>query len=287
MSCSLKREKNKQPGYSFSLSGFLPGLSYMPAETPFHRMHPLIKLELLICYSILVFSLPHYLSALCLFVILLAAYQAAGLGLAFFWRKLKFIIMFSALIFIVHIIFVHEGVLLWQAHLLGLRLQIWSLGLFKGLSLVFRFVNIICSSYLFVATTDPNRLAYCLMQAGLPYRFGFMLITSLRFIPVFFMELSQVRNAQMAKGIDLEGLSLKKFSQMIRYLFVPLVISALSKVDTLTISMESRAFGLYQKRTYLDQQPFTRANYLQAVFTAVISLVFYLLMRSFTLKYMY
>lgn len=253
----------------------------MPAETPFHRMHPLIKLELLICYSILVFALPHYLSGLCLFILLLAAYQDAGLGLTFFWRKLKFIIIFSALIFFVHIIFVHEGNLLWQSRLLGLRLQIWSLGLFNGLSLVFRFVNIICSSFLFVATTDPNRLAYSLMQAGLPYRFGFMLITSLRFIPVFYMELSQVRNAQMAKGIDLEGLSLRKLSQIIRYLFVPLVISALSKVDSLTISMESRAFGLYRERTYLEQQPFTRANYLQAVFIIGISLAFYLVMHRY------
>ncbi|MGI6708007.1 MAG: hypothetical protein ACOX33_02585 [Dethiobacteria bacterium] len=41
-----------------------------------------------------------------------------------------------------------------------------------GLLLVFRFLNIIGSSYLFVATTDPNRLAYALMQAGLPYRYG-------------------------------------------------------------------------------------------------------------------
>ena len=119
MSCSLKRRKTNSQVILSASAAFSPGLSYMPAETPFHRMHPLIKLELLICYSIQVFSPPHYLSALCLFVILLVAYQAAGLGLTFFWRKLKFIIMFSALIFIVHIIFVHEGVLLWQAHRWG------------------------------------------------------------------------------------------------------------------------------------------------------------------------
>jgi len=57
-----------------------------------------------------------------------------------------------------------------------------------------RFLNIIGASYLFVATTDPNRLAYALMQAGLPYRYGFMLITALRFIPLFQLELAQVRN---------------------------------------------------------------------------------------------
>ena len=57
-----------------------------------------------------------------------------------------------------------------------------------------------------MATTDPNRaFTYSLMQAGLPYRLGFMLITALRFIPVFHYELEQVKNAQMAKGIEIEG----------------------------------------------------------------------------------
>lgn len=114
-----------------------------------------------------------------------------------------------------------------------------------------------------------------------------MLITSLRFIPVFYLELSQVRHAQMAKGIDLQRLSLKKFSLIIRYLFVPLVISALSKVDTLTISMESRAFGLYPRRTYLEQQTLAGADRLQSVLIIGASLAFYLVMRRYTLETLY
>ena len=138
-----------------------------------------------------------------------------------------------------------------------------------------RFLNIIGSSYLFVATTDPNRLAYALMQAGLPYRFGFMLITALRFIPVFRLELAQVKNAQMAKGIDLEGLSPGKLFRAVRYLFVPLVISTLSRVDALTISMESRAFGLYPERTYLDSQALSAEDKLLILAMPLVFLVFY------------
>lgn len=140
-----------------------------------------------------------------------------------------------------------------------------------------RFVNIIGSSYLFVATTDPNRLAYALMQAGLPYRFGFMLITALRFIPVFHLELEQVKNAQMAKGIELEGLAPRKLLRAVRYLLVPLVISALSKVDFLTISMESRAFGLYPARTYMYSQTLSRKDKIAIVTVPLLFLLFYLL----------
>ena len=241
-----------------------------------HRLHPLLKLELLICFSLLVFGLPHYLSGMLLFVILLAGYRAAGLGFSFFWRKLRFIIIFCVLIFLVHVLFVREGILLWQKDIAFIHLEVWSLGLGHGLLLVFRFLNIIGSSYLFVATTDPNRLAYALMQAGLPYRYGFMLITALRFIPLFFLELEQVRYAQMAKGIDIEKVSLKNFFTAVRYLFLPLVLSALSKVDTLAISMESRAFGLYPQRSYLEKQPFTRRHRLAAAAVLILSLALFL-----------
>lgn len=252
-----------------------------------HRLHPLLKLELLLCFSLLVFTLSHYLCGLFLFALLLAGYRAAGLGFSFFWRKLRFIFIFSVLIFLVHIIFVQEGALLWQKNLLGLRFEIWSLGLNHGLLLVSRFLNIIGSSYLFVAATDPNRLGYALMQAGLPYRYGFMLITALRFIPLFFLELEQVRHAQMAKGIDIEKVSLRNFSLMVRYLFVPLVLSALSKVDALTISMEGRAFGLYPRRSFLEKQPFTGRHRLAAVVVFLFSMGLFFLLRRYNIEVLY
>ena len=242
---------------------------------------------MLLCFSVLVFTLSHYLCGLFLFAFLMVGYRTAGLGFTFFWRKLRFIFVFSILILLVHLIFVREGALLWQIDIFGLRLKIWSLGLNHGLLLVSRFFNIIGSSYLFVATTDPNRLGYALMQAGLPYRYGFMLITALRFIPLFFLELEQVRRAQMAKGIDIEKLSLRNFLLTVRYLFVPLVLSALSKVDALTISMESRAFGLYPQRSYLEKQPFTGKHRLAATAVFVLSLILLLLLRRYNIEVLY
>ncbi|NLA12217.1 MAG: energy-coupling factor transporter transmembrane protein EcfT [Firmicutes bacterium] len=271
----------------FSFRSFLPGLTYEPANTALHRMHPLLKLELLLCFSVLVFTLSHYLCGLLLFAILLGGYWAAGLGFKFFWRRLRFILVFSLFIFVVHIVFVREGVLLWRDDLWGLRLEIWSLGLNHGLLLVFRFLNTIGASYLFVVATDPNKLAYALMQAGLPYRYGFMLITALRFIPLFFQEMEQVRRAQMAKGIEIEKLSLKNFTRAVRYLFVPLVLSALSKVDTLTISMESRAFGLHPRRSYLESQPFSGRHRLAALAILVAAAGLFLLLREYNMEVLY
>lgn len=268
-------EQNQTPSI---IKGLFPGLTYVESDSLLHRTHPLVKLAMLICFSLTVFAVTSWIGETILFSIMLIVYALAGLGPVFFARKLRIILTFGLLIFLVQLFAVKEGVLLWQYDLGPVNLSMWSEGVFGGLSVMLRFVNIIGSSYLFVATTDPNRLAYSLMQVGLPYRFGFMLITALRFIPVFQLELEQVKNAQMAKGIEMEGLSPRKLLRAVRYLLVPLVISALSKVDSLTISMESRAFGLYPTRSYVDTQDLSTND---RILIIIIPLVFLLLFFVF------
>lgn len=262
------------------IKGFLPGLTYVENSSWVHRLHPLVKLVMLLSFSLTVFGVPTWVGGLVLFAIMLVFYGLAGLGLAFFYRKLRFIMVFGLFILIIQVLVIQEGRLLWQADMGPLNLSIWSEGLFGGLSMMLRFVNIIGSSYLFVATTDPNRLTYSLMQAGLPYRFGFMLITALRFIPVFHYELEQVKNAQMAKGIEMEGLSPGKLIKAVKYLLVPLVITALSKVDSLAISMESRGFGLYPQRSYMYSQSLSITDKIALVIVPFGFILFYLAMSN-------
>ncbi len=260
-----------RPG--FSSKYIFSGLRYIPGSTVIFRLHPLVKLLFLLVYTIGVFAWPQPVPGLILFGLLLALYGLAGLGMSFFLGKLRFILVFGIMILLVQVAAVQEGTLLWQTTLFAvMRLQIWSKGLEGGLVMMLRFINIIGSSYLFITTTDPNRLVYGLMQTGLPYRQGFMLITSLRFMPVFNQELTLIRNAQMAKGIDLEGVSWKKMLQAVKYLLTPLVICALNKVDYLAVSMESRAFGLYPTRTYLIKQELRSCDWMALILTIALGI---------------
>jgi energy-coupling factor transport system permease protein len=261
------------------IKGFFPGLTYLDNDSRLHRIHPLVKLVWLICFSFTCFAAASCLAGIILFCLLLIAYGLAGMSPGFFLRKLRFILVFGLFILLIQILTVESGVLLWRLSLGPASLSVWSEGLLGGLGLMLRFINIIGSSYLFVATTDPNRLAYSLMEAGLPYRFGFMLITALRFIPVFYLELEQVKNAQMAKGIDMEGLSPRKLVKAVRYLLIPLVISALGKVDYLTISMENRAFGLYPTRSYMYSQALSR-NDLITILVSPVGFLFFSIIVS-------
>ena len=84
------------------IKGFCPELSYVENSSWVHRLHPLVKLVMLISFSLTVFAVPTCLgdlfsSALCWF------YGLAGLGLAFFYRKLRFIMVFGLFIFIIQV----------------------------------------------------------------------------------------------------------------------------------------------------------------------------------------
>jgi energy-coupling factor transport system permease protein len=115
-------------------------------------------------------------------------------------------------------------------------------------------------SYLFVLTTDPNDLAYGLMQIGLPYRYGFALVTALRLVPIFEREAQTVYNAQRTRGIGHDVRSPARFVAWMRQLLMPVLSSALGKVDRLAVSMEGRSFGRYPQRTFLKQCPFVRRD---------------------------
>jgi energy-coupling factor transport system permease protein len=118
-----------------------------------------------------------------------------------------------------------------------------------------RFLVILSASALFVRTTDPDRLAQGLIRSGIPYRYGYLLILALRFVPFFQDELRSVREAQRVRGIEVSVRSPRRIAHAARYTFVPVLVSGLHRVDAISISMKGRCFGLYPKRTTSREEP--------------------------------
>lgn len=235
----------------------------------------------LFCLSLLVFALPNPVFQAVLFLLTSTAAARAGMGGAFWLKKLRFVLVFGLTLFCAQLLFNQKGPVLMV--LPPGQLAITVPGLVRGLTMALRLLNITGASYLFTATTDPGDLAYALMQAGLPYRYGFMLVTALRFVPLLREEAGTVYAAQLAKGIPLDRPAPATLPQLARYMFWPLTVAALEKVDTLAASMEGRAFGLYRRRTYLRQCPFTRGDgaliALSLLGTAGVLALFYLCPR--------
>jgi len=148
-------------------------------------------------------------------------------------------------ILVIQAIFVREGdVLAW-----GVTTQ----GLVAGGRTAGRLLTVVLASALFVTTTDPVSLAYALMKAGLPYRWGFALVTSLRLAPAFRRQAQHIRDAQLVRGVAYDCRGPRRWWLILRHLCLPLLVSSLRTAHQLALSMEGRAFGLHRRRTYLRE----------------------------------
>ena len=79
-----------------------------------------------------------------------------------------------------------------------------------------------------------------------------MLSLAVRFIPLTAEELALVRNAQTARGAQLESGSVWQRLFAYRTVFIPLVVRLFRRADTLSISMVARCYGS-ARRTSLEE----------------------------------
>ncbi len=253
-----------------------PRLAYQPGTSPLHRMHPLLKVAWLIFVTGAAFLVPSPWPILGLVGLALALFPLCGLRLRGL-RGLRLLTATALLLALLQILFRHEGTVLGQ---LG-PLVLTGGGLASGAYVGGRFLAIVLCSYLFVLTTEPSGLAHALMRAGLPYRYGFALVTALRLAAVFEQEGLTVYRAQLARGVQYDVRSPRRLLMLARQFFMPLLVSALGKVDSLAASMEGRCFGKYARRTFLHEVGFGRWDAAMAalLLLAIAGTAAWLLMR--------
>jgi energy-coupling factor transport system permease protein len=155
-----------------------------------------------------------------------------------------FVFLFALVLFVAQALSVREGTIVVAA-----PVRITADGLESGALMASRFLVILFSSALFVRTTDPDQLAGALVRFRVPYRYAYLPILALRFVPFFQDELQAVRDAQKVRGIKVSVRSPRRILRAVRYTFVPVLVSGLHRVDAIAISMRGRCFGLSPSRT--------------------------------------
>jgi len=230
-------------------------ITYQSGDSVLHRLHPLVKMAWLLFGTVLVFVVRSPWVVLAAVELLVLAFPLAGLRLGRV-RGTRLFITTALLLGLLQVLFVHEGETLLHVGPVAITVG----GLQAAAYVAGRFLSVILLSYLFVLTTEPNDLAYALMRAGVPYRYGFALITALRLVPVFEQEGQTVYQAQLARGVRYDVRSPRRFVTLARQFFLPLLVSALGKVDALAVSMEGRCFGKYPTRTFVREVHATRLD---------------------------
>lgn len=244
---------------------YSPRIMTYPGNSFLHQLHPLVKLVWLIAGTVFVFATQNAWVVTGVLLLILLAFPLNRLPLRHA-RGAVFFISSAVMLFLVQVLFVRTGTALRHVG----PVTITSGGLKAGLYVAARLLSVIGLGYLFVFTTEPNALAYGLMQAGLPYRYGFALVTALRLAPVFEQEAQTVYQAQLARGIAYDRGGLKRFLTLARQFFLPLLVSALGKVDALAVSMEGRCFGKYTRRTFLHETRFERRDIVALILLATL-----------------
>jgi energy-coupling factor transport system permease protein len=229
-------------------------LAYKPGRTLLHQLNPITKLIWLLVGSITFFFLQdgiwHLVAAVFFLLILIAVYPHI-----YKVRGFRLAIITALALFILYLLFDKTGSIYYFSQIPLLRIT--SGGLASGLMVCGRFLSIVFLSYCFILTTEPAKLAYGLMKAGIPYRFAFMLVMALRLSPLLEEEGQTIYQAQLMRGIQYDQKNLKRLFLMIQQFLSPVLINALRRVDKLVFSMEGRGFGRYPTRTFRQKAAFS------------------------------
>lgn len=123
-------------------------------------------------------------------------------------------------------------------------------GAWVGLGLGARVACFLAASLFFIATTDPTDFALSLIQqAHLPYRFGYGVLVSYRFLPLLRAEFETIRAAHRVRGVG-ERAGLRGRTEQLRRYAIPLLAGAIRHSERTALAMDSKAFGAGPGRTY-------------------------------------
>lgn len=96
---------------------------------------------------------------------------------------------------------------------------------------------------LLLATTRIQDLTAAMVrQLSVPHEYAFMITASLRFIPDFLAEIKAVQEAQACRGYSSGGSLTRRLTNYLT-IVQPLVLRAVSRSDTMAMSLELRGFG--------------------------------------------
>ncbi len=231
-------------------------VSYYEGDTVLHRMNPLAKLSAVLTGCTAVFLFGNMALVLGSLAGVVAVAYLTGAGRVMDVLRSRFAVVLGLWLIAINAFFTPGGRVLATVPFYFFHLSITYAGLIMGIVYAARFLAVFLISALFVASTQPAALVYSLMKRGLPYRYGFLLVLMLRFVPVFERERKMVSDAQKMRGLEIDKRGVKMMYKSLRYTLVPLIVSALQKTESLVMSMEGRAFGYRPDRTFTFEDRF-------------------------------
>ena len=251
-------------------------LAYIPRRSPVHALCGASKLAVFLLWSVL--TMVGYdtrvMAVMC--ILGMICFGIAHIKL----REVSFVCKMLIVFMIINLITIYlfapeQGVAVYGTrHLIadgGGRWTVTWEQVFYEFNILLKYLMMVPPALALVMTTAPSEFAASLNRVGVPYSIAYAVSIALRYIPDVQRDWETISQAQQARGVELSA----KASPAARLraaaaILLPLVLSSIDRIDTISHAMELRSFGKNKKRTWYAARPFTRTD--AAVLIAAVTL---------------
>ena len=146
--------------------------------------------------------------------------------------------------------------------------------LFYHLNVILKTVCTIPIVLLFVCTTNPSEFAASLSRVGVSYRISYAVALALRYIPDIQREYRDISLAQQARGTEMsKKASLVNRLKAASTILIPLILSSMERIETISNAMELRGFGKGKTRSWYSGRKFSAMDILCVAVCVVLMLL--------------
>ena len=262
-------------------------LNYLDRDSVVHKMTGTTKLAFFLLFTFASMITYNTWMLLGLFAVSLVAFKLSKIK----YREVRFMMIFMLVCLLLNNLFIflfdpNQGTNLYGTrHVLChifWRYDVTAEQLFYMLNISLKYFVALPVAILFISATNPSEFAASLNSIGISYKVGYSVAIALRYIPDIQRDYHSISQAQQARGVEL-GKNEHFFSRLKNSvnILLPLILTSLNRIDTISNAMELRGFGKNKKRTWYTRRPFAARDFV-ALGIGVVLLVVSL---SVTIKF--
>lgn len=254
-------------------------LSYIERKSPVHQLTGVTKLICFILWSSAAMLTYDTRVLIFLFVFGIWIFILSKIKL----KEISFVLIFILIFLFLNNIAIYvfspqEGVKIYgTSHVLlelAGRYNVTLEQIFYQTNITLKYFTVIPVALLFIVTTNPSEFAASLNKIGVSYRISCAVALALRYIPDVQRDFRNIANSQQARGIDMSNKEkLPKRIKNAASIIIPLILTSLDKIETISNAMELRGFGKNKKRTWYSARPFHAKDYITLVLFGTILLI--------------
>ncbi len=243
-------------------------LNYLPRKSVVHELTGTAKLAFFLLFTFASMITYNTWILLCLMAVSFAAFKLSHIKL----KEVRFMLVFMLVFLCLNNLFIflfdpEQGTTLYGTRTVLVHL-FWRYDLtleelFYIFNISLKYFVALPVAILFISATNPSEFAASLNSIGVSYKAAYSVAIALRYIPDIQRDYHSISQAQQARGVEL-GKSEPFFKRMKNSvnILLPLILTSLNRIDTISNAMELRGFGKHPKRTWYTRRPFGMKDFI-------------------------